>query len=126
TSQSKQTVFMEPEQLVPMNNRLRQIDVEMEEEIERLLTELSTYLHHLCPDLASLYDILLDADINLAKAQLTKRLNASRFEFADVIDLIELRHPILALNTEDVVPNSIKLNQEERILLLSGPNAGGK
>jgi len=118
---------MEPEQLVPMNNRLRQIEVEIEEEIERLLTELSHYLHGLSSDFERLYEILFEADLGLAKAQLSRQLDAHRFYFSDEqVSLLNLKHPLLVLNGEKVIPNSVKLTKEERLFLLSGPNAGGK
>ena len=74
SSQTKQTVFMEPERVIPMNNRLRQIEVEVEDEIERLLTELSKYLHGLTTDFETTRDLLEKADIRFAQAQFIHKL----------------------------------------------------
>lgn len=127
SSQSKQTVFMEPDEVIPLNNRLRQIDVEIEEEIERLLTQLSAYLQTQVLEMQSSYDALLQADIRLAQAKLAETLEANPIQFdANQVLLSELRHPLLVLKNEAVIPNSIKLGGDRRILLLSGPNAGGK
>lgn len=127
TSQTKQTVFMEPEKVIPINNRLRQIEVEIEDEIERLLTELSKYLATRNSDFEKARQILEDCDITLAKAQLCSRLQTWPCEFSeDVIDLLELRHPLLQLSGKTVIPNTVVLNSEKSVLLLSGPNAGGK
>ena len=130
SSQSKQTVFMEPDDVVPLNNRLRQIEVEIEDEIERLLTALSKYLKSQVLGFSASYDALLEADVVFAKAKLSEILDARSVRFAkDTMDLRDVRHPVLILKTKGestVIPNSVKLHGDNRILLLSGPNAGGK
>jgi DNA mismatch repair protein MutS2 len=127
SSQTKQTVYMEPEIIIPMNNRLRQVEVEIEDEIEKLLTELSRYLSGLAMQFAAAREMLEQADINLAKAQLSLKIEARAFSFsADTVSLNEVRHPLLVLSGRTVVANSVQLTPEKSILLLSGPNAGGK
>jgi DNA mismatch repair protein MutS2 len=68
SSQTKQTVFMEPEKVVPMNNRLRQIEVEIEDEIERILADLSRYLHQLTSQFEKNQELMEMADIRFAQA----------------------------------------------------------
>lgn len=127
SSQSKQTVFMEPKEIIPLNNRLRQIEVDIEEEIERLLAQLSDYLRGQLPGFVTAYDRLFNADIRFAQAQLASSMEASPCRFDDEeVHLIELKHPMLLLANVDVIPNTVKLDRRRRILLLSGPNAGGK
>ncbi len=126
SSQTKQTVFMEPEKIVPTNNRLRQIEVDIEDEIERLLTDLSHYLTGRNTEFEQARRVLEDCDIVLAQAQLCSKLKTTPCEFSSDIELIELRHPLLQLSGKEVIPNSVTLNSEKSILLLSGPNAGGK
>ncbi len=127
SSQTKQTVYMEPEIIIPINNRLRQVEVEIEDEIEKLLTELSRYLSGLSAPFAQTRELLEKADICLAKGQMSLRLEAKSFQFTtDTLSLNEVRHPLLVLAGKDVVPNSVRLTPEKSILLLSGPNAGGK
>lgn len=136
SSQSKQTVFMEPDDVVPLNNRLRQIEVEIEEEIERLLTQMARYLKTLALEFLQSSEALLEADLVFAKAKLAEVLEANPIQFSqDAMDLRDVRHPILLLNDSlkggRVIPNTVKLGGIERggqnrILLLSGPNAGGK
>jgi DNA mismatch repair protein MutS2 len=127
SSQTKQTVYIEPEKVIPLNNRLRQIEVEIEEEIERLLEEISKYLFHQIENFENSYKILEKTDLRLAQAQLAVALEAKVPEFTDdEIDLIELKHPALILGKKPVISNSVQLNSEKSILLLSGPNAGGK
>ncbi len=127
-SQSKQTVFMEPQEIVPANNRLREVEVELENEIERLLADISEYLAARYQEFTLAKKILLDADITLAMGQMMVQLGATtQFEITDnELDLKDVRHPLLVLNGVDVIPNSLALAGDSRILLLSGPNAGGK
>ncbi len=127
SSQSKQTVFVEPEKVVPTNNRLRQIEIEIEEEIERILTELSHYLASQATGFTMSRDALEDCDVRFAQAQFTNKIEGHSIDFSDDgIELIEVRHPLFKLSGKNVVANSVLLNPEKSILLLSGPNAGGK
>lgn len=126
-SQTKQTVFTEPDSVVPMNNRIRQILVEIEDEIERLLIELSAYLHTQSENFENSFFILKEADLFFGLAQFNLLIDGKSIEFCeDKIELIEVKHPLLKLNGVDVVSNTVLLNPEKSILLLSGPNAGGK
>jgi DNA mismatch repair protein MutS2 len=127
SSQTKQTVFMEPEKVVPMNNRLRQIEVEIEDEIERILADLSRYLHQLTSQFEKNQELMEMADIRFAQAQFSSLIKASPVKFSEnSLNLEEVRHPILQMSGKTVVPNSVRLDQKKKILMLSGPNAGGK
>jgi DNA mismatch repair protein MutS2 len=127
SSQTKQTVYMEPKEIIPVNNRLREIEVEIEEEIERLLTELSKYLKTQIKGFEISRDGLQEADVRFSQAQLAIQIQANPCEFSnDQIDLVNVRHPLLVLANTEVIPNSVHLNGSRRLLLLSGPNAGGK
>ena len=130
SSQSKQTVYIEPEMSVPMNNRLRQVEIEIEEEIERLLIEISNYLTTLKGLFENSKKVLLSADVVLAKAQLTAQLNSQACQFKDesstILELKDLFHPLLKFAGKNPITNTISLDTKKSILLLSGPNAGGK
>lgn len=127
SSQSKQTVFVEPDKVIPSNNRLRQIDIEIEDEIERLLVDLSRYLSQQAPDFEISRDLLEDADFRFAQAQFTNLVKGQPVEFSDDrMDLVDVRHPLLQLSGKKVISNSVQLEEKKTILLLSGPNAGGK
>jgi DNA mismatch repair protein MutS2 len=103
SSQSKQTVFMEPKEIIPLNNRLRQIEVDIEEEIDRLLRELSEYLLGRLPEFETAQRSLLDSDVRFAQAQLAAHMQASPCRFSeDEIYLVDLKHPLLLLaNNEE-------------------------
>lgn len=127
TSTSKQTVFMEPQEVVPLNNHLKRIEAEIEEEIEKLLNEISKYLFSLLDDILKTKEIMLECDLRLAQAQFANTLGAKPVRFENNEILVDnVRHPLMIINGEKVIPNSIRLSIKDRILLLSGPNAGGK
>jgi DNA mismatch repair protein MutS2 len=127
SSQTKQTVFMEPGQVVPLNNRLRQAEVEIEDEIERILTALSDYLAGLGEDFLRTQNALLEADMVFAKAQWSIQVGAQSFTFSqDEFFLVDVCHPLMQLSSKKPVPNTVSLDRKKSILLLSGPNAGGK
>jgi DNA mismatch repair protein MutS2 len=126
-SQTKQTVFMEPQEVVSINNEIREIEIKIEKEIEKLLTELSHYLHGLADRFEAAKKILAKADERLAQAQLALQLNSQPCRFSQSkIRLLDLRHPLLALQNPSVVANDVEMEGDNRVLLLSGPNAGGK
>lgn len=127
SSQTKQTVFMEPETVIPMNNRIRQVEVEIEDEIERLLYEISEYMATQAPDFERTKQILENCDVIFSKAQLAGVLDAQSCRFSETtIELKELCHPLLKLSGKPVISNTVQMNPAKCILILSGPNAGGK
>lgn len=127
SSQSKQTVFMEPETVIPMNNRLRQIEVDIEEEIEKILTELSQEISKFSDEIHLAAEILIEGDVLLAKAQFSRKIQALPCEFSsEEFILNDVRHPLLAMTGQPVVANTVQFSNTKKILLLSGPNAGGK
>lgn len=127
SSQTKQTVYIEPEVIVPVNNRLKQVENDIEDEIERLLTDLSNYLFGLTDGFKKTKECLIQIDTVLAKGQLTLLLEAKPCDFSDHnVKLNGLFHPLLKLSGKKPITNSIELDEKKSILLLSGPNAGGK
>lgn len=127
TSASGATVFVEPRALVEQGNRLKIAQGELEREELRILTELSELIaEHVAPIRAAC-DALDHADLRQAGARLGFDLDAEPLDFADepVIELGAARHPILLLESVDVVPSDLEL-KAGGALVLSGPNAGGK
>jgi DNA mismatch repair protein MutS2 len=127
-SSSGSTRFVEPSWLVDSNNVLRVSLLEIQKEIEKILRDLS----HVAREALQLLDrnltILSEIDLVLAKANLSERLQASEpiLGSEDVFTLNDLRHPLLVLSRDKVVPNDIHLNRDNLVLVISGPNAGGK
>lgn len=127
TSSSGATVFVEPRQLVAQGNRLKMAHAEMEREEARVLAVLSAEVRAASASVRAAADALDHADLRAASARFGQDL---RCTFPEVvpeprIGLRRARHPLLALEGVDVVPNDIEL-RGGRALILSGPNAGGK
>lgn len=126
SSASGQTIFVEPMSIVEANNDIRLLEVEEQEEIERIIKEL-------CADCASWADSIIGnhsvcAELNLyfAKANLAAKMKAFKPVVSDdgVIDLRKARHPLIP--ADRVVPISFCLGEEHRALIITGPNTGGK
>ena len=131
-SASGKTVFIEPAEVVEANNRIRELEADERREIIRILTEFSkTVRPHVKPILES-YVFLAAIDLIHAKAQLARLIRGIEPDVKPYphIDWIRAAHPILQLSLEKqgkgVVPLDIMLTREKRILIISGPNAGGK
>lgn len=131
-SASGKTVFIEPAEVVEANNRIRELEADERREIIRILTEISRLIRpHVQPILES-YKFLATIDMIRAKselARLTKSIEPNVGKKPH-IDWINAAHPLLQLSLEKqgkkVVPLDIMLTREKRILIISGPNAGGK
>ena len=123
SSASNQTVFIEPASVVPLNNELARVLIEEEQEVTRILLELA-HLVHAEPGLQQTLSAVAELDLIGAKAALSREWQLSRAAVAASGDfeLRGLKHPLI----EDCVPNDVVLDAERRVLLITGPNMGGK
>ena len=123
SSDSGATVFMEPQSVVPMNNELALLEFEERDEVRRILLALGQRLAYE-PGLEESLEILGELDLIAASARLAKdwRLAQPSFSEDGEINLEDACHPLI----ENCVPNSISLDAERRLLIVTGPNAGGK
>lgn len=131
-SATGKTVFIEPAEVVEANNRIRELEGEERREIIRILTEFSATVRPQVPALLSSYEFLAEIDFIRAKALFgidIKGLKPS-FENKQIVDWFQAVHPLLQMSLakhgKKVVPLDIILTRDKRILLISGPNAGGK
>ena len=128
-SATRLTAFVEPNEVVELGNDLRELDFDERHEIQRILLAFSDRLRPLLPQLDEAYRFLARIDFLRAKACVAVELNASVpiLHKEPRIDWMDARHPILYLQKKDgVVPFNLGLNGENRVLIISGPNAGGK
>lgn len=132
-SATGQTVFIEPEEVFHLNNRVRDLSFERRREVIRILTALTNDLRPHVPLLLSYHGLMTKLDFVRAKALFAIDLQATMpiLNKEASINLVQARHPILHLNAlksngQPVVPLNIKIDETDRIILVSGPNAGGK
>lgn len=125
-SASGATFFIEPEEILEMNNELRSLALDEREEVERILKDLTFRVGALSDRLKDAVEILEETDGYYARAEYGYKLSAVRPELNDkgMISVTEGRHPLIDKKT--VVPVTFSLGREYRILLVSGPNTGGK
>lgn len=131
-SATGKTVFIEPTEVVEANNRVRELEGEERKEIIRILTNFTNKVRPYVREMMDSYRFLAKIDLIQAKAKIAEIFKAIEPEVEDHphIDWIRAIHPLLQISLEKkgekVVPLDIILTQEKRILIISGPNAGGK
>jgi DNA mismatch repair protein MutS2 len=131
-SATGKTVFIEPAEVVEANNRIRELEGEERREIIRILTEVSKRIRPRVPEILSSYEFLAEVDFIRAKALFALQTGAIKPMAAEepVMDWHGAVHPLLQMSLakhgKKVVPLDIKLDARQRILIISGPNAGGK
>lgn len=131
-SASGRTVFIEPAEVVEANNRIRELEGEERREIIRILVGFSDKLRPFIPDILQSYEFLAQIDFIRAKANFAIQTNSLKpaLENDQIVDWTMAVHPLLQMSLakhgKKVVPLDIELNHQQRLLIISGPNAGGK
>ena len=134
-SATGRTVFIEPQEVVEANNRIRELEADERREVIRILREFTDELRPQAPQLLLSYEMMADVEFVRAKTLLARQFGAftttdPQIADAPLIDWTRAVHPLLARtlqkHNKKVVPLEIELTRRQRILLISGPNAGGK
>lgn len=130
-SATGQTVFMEPAEMLDANNEIRELELAERREVIKILQAITTSLRQELETLVTAFDFLATIDLIRAKGRLALELNADLPMLQEKPCLVWYTavHPLLYLSHKgkaDVVPLNIELNEDDRLLLVSGPNAGGK
>ncbi len=125
TSSSGQTLFVEPLAALETNNRVRTLQIEEEREVERILETLSREVGNHVAEIEAGIEMLARLDLLAAKADFARRTDSVAPELSDapVLFIERGRHPLLG---ERAVPQSLSVDETTRLLVLSGPNMGGK
>ena len=135
SSASGSTVFIEPQAVIPLGNRIRELEGQERELEQAVLVELSALVGEEAEALAHLQTVLLRLDAALARARYSQWLGAVRPELLEEpgapFALADLRHPLLLWQQRreqaaDVVPVSVQVSEQLRVVAITGPNTGGK
>lgn len=142
TSASGQTIFIEPFDVVELNNTWRERQLDEDQEVHRILDELSFQVAEHADEIRRTVQAIADIDLSLAKARYARATDSTRPRFhasdgsgqrvrsekpshpSHVVRLVEARHPLLDQAT--VVPLTVEIGKSFRVLLITGPNTGGK
>ncbi len=126
TSASGQTLFIEPQAIVETNNKIRELKVQEEQEIERILATLSLEVSRYNQEIGYNYTLLSYLDFTFAKAVLALEQEAVKPDLNDTgyVSIVKGRHPLL--DKKKVVPITFKIGEEYKTLVITGPNTGGK
>jgi len=131
-SASGKTVFIEPEEVVEANNRIRELEADERREVTRILIAFTDSIRPEIPSILESYAFMAQIDFIRAKARLAIDFDGCKpiLEHKTVVDWVQAVHPLLkqslARHDKTVVPLDIDLDSKNSILLISGPNAGGK
>ena len=131
-SDSRKTAFIEPEETIELNNEVFSLENEEIKEVQRILRALTAKLSVYAPLLNQYLQIIGDYDFINAKAKLAINMNANLPDVSDKaqVKLVDAYHPLLYLynkvSGKKTIPVTLSLDDEHRILVISGPNAGGK
>ena len=120
------TLFIEPMAVVKLNNEFKELLLKEQQEMEKILSDLSEKSAAWADQITGDYDILVELDFIFAKAMLAKEMDAVRPIFNDQrrIRIKDGRHPLL--DPKKVVPVTVRLGDDFRLLIITGPNTGGK
>ncbi|VWL85494.1 endonuclease MutS2 [Oceanivirga miroungae] len=125
-SSSGNSVFIEPLSIVSLNNKMREYESREREEIRRLLIRLSEYLRKNRDDIKNVFETIKNLDFLNAKVLFSNKYecNIAKIAQKPILNIVDARHPLLDKNK--VVPLSFSLLEDQRIMLITGPNTGGK
>lgn len=131
-SATGKTVFIEPAEVVEVNNRIRELESEERREEIRILTEFTKEIRPYIKEIVDSFQMLVRIDFLQAKAKMAEEFNAYEPTVAPepTMDWVQAEHPLLKRSLtkqgKKIVPLDIKLTRENHIMIISGPNAGGK
>ena len=128
-SATNKTFYIEPEALVPINNKIREIQAQIHAEQVRILVELSSLVKEKMTDLKIAERTLAELDFHFAKARYAARINAIEPEIEKekkVVQFENMRHPLLIGTVENIVSNDFEIGKDYKSIVITGSNTGGK
>ncbi len=131
-SSTGRTVFIQPSEAIEIENALFDTRNDEKRETQKILRELCGHLREILPELKSSHQVVIEIDLLKAKSQQANALGAEMAEVVDEprLEITRARHPLLLLkhrsSPEEVIPFDLRLDSQQQIIVISGPNAGGK
>lgn len=127
-SATNKTFYVEPAQIVPINNKVREVKSEIYAEIIRILTSLSNEVKEQIDDLINTEKLLAQIDFHFAKARYAVKIQAVEPSVSDdkYIKIDLMRHPLLIGNVENIVENDFEIGKDYKSVIITGSNTGGK
>lgn len=127
-SATNKTFYIEPEALVPINNKIREIKAQIHAEEVRILVELSSLVKEKMTDLKICERVLSELDFHFAKARYAARTGAIEPEITDrkIVEFENMRHPLLIGTVDNIVANDFEIGKTYKSLVITGSNTGGK
>lgn len=127
-SSSAKTFYIEPAQLVPLNNKVREVKSKIHAECIKILVELTNLVKEYMPQLEQCEKIMAEIDFHFAKARYAVKLQAVEPELTEekYIYFENMKHPLLMQVTEDVVSNNFEIGKDYKSVIITGSNTGGK
>lgn len=125
-SNSGETAFIEPAEITDDSAMLAELSEQEKAEIEKILKDLTTLVSDQVAQIEKDIDTLVDLDLLFAKVQYADILGGTMPAFSQHLNIVNGYHPILQRIEDNVVPLNLKMDKRKKILLISGPNAGGK
>lgn len=125
-SSSGETVFIEPQIICELNNKLNQLREDEKKEIHEILRKVSLEIGSYYEDLVKNLKIIIELDMIFGKASYANKINASKVNvnLEGVVDLISCHHPLLKV--DNIVSNNIAIGKDYKGIIITGPNTGGK
>lgn len=127
-SASAKTFYIEPAQLVPLNNKIRELRSKIHSECIKILVELTSMVKLHLTELENCEKIMAEIDFHFAKARYAIKIHASEPELTDekYIYFENMKHPLLMLVNENVVANNFEIGKDYKSVIITGSNTGGK
>ena len=127
-SATNKTFYIEPSQIVPLNNKIREVKSRIYEEVIRILTALSNEIRSKITDLIKSEKTLAEIDFHFAKARYANKIDAVEpyLSKEKIVKIDLMRHPLLIDRVENIVENDFNIGEEYKSIIITGSNTGGK
>lgn len=126
-SASSQSFYIEPKQLVPLNNKIRELKVKIQAEIINILTDLTKLIRRNIQEIKASENLLAEIDFHFAKARYAVKINAVEPELINTgLKFSSMRHPLLIDYVENIVENDFEIGKDYKSVIITGSNTGGK